>query len=229
MNLQTFCGADVIPRTSAEDAIELLYILPSIPLIITREKIGSEETANQIYDFIHGEKRQIDMIVFGSFSRDPNVFAVADENNWNQAVERAVKILGVSKETLEQRAVPDYVPVPIDHFLNLQSTCCDVFIRIKKAPGEFQFIKRIHAMDHFNRDLIQKYANQGLKDFYIPKERWRTSPTLCPISSSKKWKILLRFNPSRPKLKCSVKLFKLLPKKSSDSDSRRRRFSSLRA
>lgn len=212
MNLQTFCGADVIPRGSAEEAIELLRILPGVPLVITREKIGSEETAKDIYQFIKEEDYQIEMIVFGKFAMDEKIAVVSNDSNWNQAIEHAARILGVSKETLEQRAVPDYIPVPISHFYNLESSCCDVFIRIKKAPGEFQFIKRIHALDQFQRDIIQKYANQGLKNFYIPKDEMENFTNFMSNQLFQRMEDIISVQPLEAQIKVLGETFQIAAK-----------------
>ena len=45
-----------------------------------------------------------------------------------------------------------------------------IYIRIKKNISEFEYIKRIHAQDRFDREAIDKYENQGLKNFYIPRD-----------------------------------------------------------
>jgi hypothetical protein len=67
-----------------------------------------------------------------------------------------------------------YLPIPVTYFLNIQETSmgCDVFIRVKKSEGEFQYIKRLNSNDSFNRGEIEKYISQGLKEFFIPKEHF---------------------------------------------------------
>jgi hypothetical protein len=52
LNLNTFVGTDVIHRKNADDTIELLRILPQVGLVITQAKVGTEETALKIYQFI---------------------------------------------------------------------------------------------------------------------------------------------------------------------------------
>jgi HD-GYP domain-containing protein (c-di-GMP phosphodiesterase class II) len=38
---------------------------------------------------------------------------------------------------------------------------------------DYQFIKRIHSGDSFERESIEKYINQGLKEFYIPHDDYK--------------------------------------------------------
>jgi len=59
----------------------------------------------------------------------------------------------------------------VTYFLNLDSSCCDVFIRIAKSENDFQFVKRIHRGDTFSKMVISRYIDQNLKYFYIPTEQ----------------------------------------------------------
>jgi hypothetical protein len=52
INLNTFIGTNVIHRTNAEDTLSLLKILPQISLIITQAKVGDEETALEIHQYL---------------------------------------------------------------------------------------------------------------------------------------------------------------------------------
>ncbi|EQC49673.1 hypothetical protein, partial [Bacteriovorax sp. DB6_IX] len=40
-----------------------------------------------------------------------------------------------------------------------------------------QFVKRIHQGDIFSQEVIKKYCDQGLKNFYIPKEQQKNFTT----------------------------------------------------
>jgi HD-GYP domain-containing protein (c-di-GMP phosphodiesterase class II) len=62
------------------------------------------------------------------------------------------------------------IPNSIYYFYDIQKTPCDVFIRIKKGPNEYQFVKRIHSKDVFDKSIIKKYEEQGLKEFFISKD-----------------------------------------------------------
>ena len=52
VNLTSYLGVDLIQRKNAHDTTSLLAILPSIDLIITNFKIGDEETANMINNYL---------------------------------------------------------------------------------------------------------------------------------------------------------------------------------
>ncbi|MBT5093636.1 MAG: hypothetical protein HOM21_05315 [Halobacteriovoraceae bacterium] len=172
LNLSTYVGAEVIPRDSATDALELLKILPSVDLIITKDKIGSEPSAKMILDFIKESNSDSGLIILGEAPSGAAKLAVtiADGNDYDAVVKASAKLLGVTPESLSKQVRPDFIPVPVEFFLPLKTTCCDVFIRIKKDAAEFQFVKRIHSGDTFSKKAINKYIEQGLKEFYIPQE-----------------------------------------------------------
>ncbi len=172
INLTTYVGAEVIPRKNAQDAIDLLRILPTIDLIICGEKVGAEETAREIALFLKDEGRETSLIVLGALPPEAASFGVQVENpkNWEAVIQLSTKILGVTPKMLEDKILPDYIPIPIYYFYPLDMSCCDVFIRIRKTADEFQFIKRIHSGDAYSKDMVRKYDEQGLKFFYIPRE-----------------------------------------------------------
>lgn len=172
LNLSTYVGVEVIPRPNAQEAIDLLNLLPNVDLIITQEKTGAETTAETLADYIKENGREINLIVLGELPSNAKEIGVGIPNpkDWEKVIEISTKILGVSPKALKEKIIPDYVPVPVHYFLPLDFSCCDVFIRIRKSAEEYQFVKRIHAGDAYSKDMVRKYQEQGLKSFYIPKD-----------------------------------------------------------
>lgn len=171
LNLTTFVGTDVIFRQTADDALALLKILPQVSLIITKAKVGEEETAIKIYNFIKNECLHTSLIVLGECPALANeILCLQEPVSWEILIKQAAQHLGVTIQDAVNKVRPDYLPVGLHYFYDIQKTPCDVYIRIKKGPNEYQFVKRIHSKDHFDRDLIAKYEEQGLKEFYIPKD-----------------------------------------------------------
>jgi HD-GYP domain-containing protein (c-di-GMP phosphodiesterase class II) len=172
INLKTFVGAEVIPRSNSSEVIDLLNILPNVDLIITQPSVQDDQTAHEILDYITQSNLEVGLIINGQTDIKPNenLVVIEEENNWEEIISTAAKILGVTQETLDKRVLPEYIPIEIHYFLPLDTSCCDVFIRIKKSPTEYQFIKRIHSGDTYSKSLVQKYIEQGLKFFYVPKD-----------------------------------------------------------
>lgn len=176
VNLTTYLGVDLIQRKNAQDALSLLAILPTIDLIITTNKVGDEKTADILSQYIDSNKLDTGLIVTGSSAVSHNDFTIniANAKDWEQVVHAAAKILGINENVLAKKAVPDYIPVPVRYFLNLDHVNCDVFIRIKKSPTEYQYVKRIHNGDTFSKDSIKRYMEQGLENFHIAKDSYKS-------------------------------------------------------
>lgn len=158
-------------RDNAEDALALLKILPQITLIITESKIGQEETAKKIANYIDSASLNANIIVLGdSEGLGDRVSCLKRPVSWELLVKEATVQLGLTVHGVINKITPEYVPVATHYFYDIQNTPCDVFIRIKKGPSEYQYVKRIHSKDSFNKEVIQKYEAQGLNEFYIEKD-----------------------------------------------------------
>lgn len=171
LNLNTFVGTDVVLRTGADDAIALLKILPQISLLITRAKVGGDETAVKIHQFMKNEGLGTTMIILGECPQlADQVLCLQEPVSWEILIRQAAQALGVSLQDISQRVKPDYLPIGLHFFRDIEKTPCDVYIRIKKGPHEYQFVKRIHSKDTFDVETIKKYEEQGLKEFFVSKD-----------------------------------------------------------
>ncbi len=187
LNLNTFAGTDVIVRKDAEDAIALLRILPTIALIVCRSHVEKEATALKLHGFANAEGLEIPFIVLGM---DPEMadkaVCLPEPVNWEKLVQQAAKFLGVTPQDLAKKVRPDFVAVGLHYFYDITEVPCDVFIRIKKAPGDFQFVKRIHSKDVFDANTIKKYEDQGLQEFHIQRDYQQYFTTFVTNSLVKK-------------------------------------------
>lgn len=170
LNLQTFVGTDVIHRENAQDTVALLKILPQISLIITRANVDQEMSAKAIHHYLKSEGLNIPLIVLGACPEIAHeVLCLEDPISWEIVIKEAAKRLGVPLDTTI-KVKADYVPVSIRFFYEISRTPCDVFIRIKKGKDDFQYVKRIHQKDTFDKETILKYEEQGLQEFYVPAD-----------------------------------------------------------
>lgn len=175
VNLTTYLGVDLIQRKNAQETLSLLAILPNVDLIITTLKVIDEPTAEILSHYIVNNKLETGLIVLGSDQKAKNDFTIniANPKDWEKVIQSSAKVLGISEDVLSQKAVPDYIAVPVRYFLNLDNVNCDVFIRIKKSPTEYQYVKRIHNGDTFSKESIKRYLEQGLENFHIAKEFYK--------------------------------------------------------
>jgi hypothetical protein len=171
LNLSNMLSTNIIVRRNAEDAINLLAILPTMDLIVVRNKVESETTAIILAQYLKTQNLEIPMIVLGDEPLIKDSYLVLqDPVNIHNLLSNASKLLGFDENIYQNKAVPDFFPIDAKYFLNITETPCDVYIRIKKSPTEYQYVKRIHVKDTFGRTDIEKYMAQGLKEFYVPKD-----------------------------------------------------------
>lgn len=175
VNLTTYLGVDLIQRKNAQEALNLLSILPNVDLIITTVKIQDELTSEILSHYILSNKLETGLIVLGTDQKSKNDFTIniVNPKDWEQVIHASAKVLGINENVLAKKAVPDYIAVPVRYFLNLDNVNCDVFIRIKKSPTEYQFVKRIHNGDTFSKESIKRYLEQGLENFHVSKESYK--------------------------------------------------------
>lgn len=171
LNLITFVGTDVIIRKSGDDTIELLKILPQVGLVISKNKVGTEETALKIGEFIRESGLNTHLIVLGECPALSNEFLCLQEPiSWEILIKQAAHHLGVTVQDAISKVKPDFLPIGLHYFFDIQKSPCDIYIRIKKGPSDYQYVKRIHSKDTFDKAAIQKYEDQGLVEFFIPKD-----------------------------------------------------------
>jgi len=171
LNLTTYSATDIVDRNNAKDTIELLAILPTINLIIAKNNIGDENTAEDIYDYLQDNNLDIPLIVLGDCPEiSHETLCLKSPTDWEILIKHASKLLGITEEEVKKKVVPNHVPIKLTYFYEIDHTPCEIYIRIKKGPGEFEFIKRLHAQDNFAATDIDKYEAQGLTELYIPKD-----------------------------------------------------------
>lgn len=175
INLKAFAGVEVIDKSNAEDAIALLELLPSIDIVICKEILAGSNAASQIASYIVKQKLDTTLIILGKCPEEVSgiehvAISVPKENDWEEVVRLVTKTLGIDIQEVAARNASQYISIPSHYFLSLTHTCCDVYIRIKKGPTNFQYVKRIHSGDNFESSKVIKYIDQGLENFYIPSE-----------------------------------------------------------
>ena len=174
LNLIKMIGSDVIEMNSSKEAIDLLKILPEMDLIICREVIKNDKTGLNLTEYLTLQKSTTPLLIIGNkISAYDYLFVIEANAQWKNIVEKATTLLNMGS-TNPVQGLPEYVPVSIYYFMNINTLIsgCDVFIRVKKNDNEFQYVKRLHANDHFSREDILRYQEGGLNDFFIAKENF---------------------------------------------------------
>lgn len=170
INLKTFTNTEVIHRKDSQDVIELLSILPSFDLIITRAKVGEDYTAINIINYLKQNEIEIDLIIIGDCPEyKEDYLTLRADVKWEELIETASSLLGVNYEEVKKTIKADYIPVDIDYFYEITESPCDVHIRIKKN-GTYDYVKRLYSSDTFDKNDIDNYKSNNISKFYIHKD-----------------------------------------------------------
>jgi response regulator RpfG family c-di-GMP phosphodiesterase len=165
INLVGNLGVELINLKNASEYLVFTDPLPNTDLIICQKNIAEEDSADIIQKHIADKQRETKLLVIDSKQQDPQ--------SWKKIIESATQLLAATPAILLSDITPDYIPVPIKYFENISEVNCEVSIRIKKTPSEYQFVKRFHKGDSVSLDAINHYKDLGLTHFYIPKEQHR--------------------------------------------------------
>jgi hypothetical protein len=169
--LEAFVGTEVIHQLNAEDAIGLLKILPEVRLIITRAQVGDENTALKIFNYIADQGLPISLIVLGdSEELKDDVHCLKDPLNLDTLIHHVTEYISNGTDEHPYTNQKDYIPFPLHYFYDISKAPCDVFIRIKKDAHQFKFYKRMNAKESFDRWVLERYHDNGLREFYIQNE-----------------------------------------------------------
>lgn len=148
-----------------------LRIDPRPHLIVCREPEEDKNLPLKIGTALIREGIDIPSIIFAK--EDPKLntqysFYPIDSYTGANIIEVVLKSLDPNKENRIED-IPDYVPFPMHYFFNLSSFESDIFIKLKKRDQD-QYVKRINALEEFDKASLLKYKQSGMEELYIPKE-----------------------------------------------------------
>lgn len=170
LNLKTYTSTEVIQRNDADQVIELLNILPSIDLIITRANIKDEQTAIKIIKHLKDNDLSIDVLIIGQCPEFKEEYlTLKDDLKWEELVENASNILGINYEEVKKNRQQSFLPIDINYFFEINESPCDIYIRLKKDDS-YEYVKRLYSNDKFEKEDIDRYIDNGLTKLYVHKD-----------------------------------------------------------
>jgi hypothetical protein len=82
-----------------------------------------------------------------------------------------LKLLSIERDQLHLIRNSGFLSFPIRNFYLLDHAPCDLFLKIDRQ-GKSQFVKRVHANDRIESQVLKKYADQGVKELFLPSGEW---------------------------------------------------------
>jgi hypothetical protein len=170
--LKKFANIEPFPRDDAEDAINLLKIIPGISLIITKNKIGNEETAKDLWEYIKKNNLPTKLVVNGPVNEnlDASHFVVHTEGDYEQILFNSFKVLNIPMAEISKKNITNYNPVRTSLFKYLDFIPADTFLKLKKPDGSIYYLRCYHQGDNDKVSSIESYLSQGVVNFYIHEE-----------------------------------------------------------
>jgi len=169
LNIVQKLSYEVIERDDAKDALAFMQILPDIRIIVTKDKVGGENSAKLIADYLAQSGRSsVQLFVIGpDFNEEHDFCHVLPENtNPEQLVELLVKKRKIKGQSI---AVEGHMPVPIKSLKYLGLYPCDIYLTMKKE-GKLNFLKCFNAKESVVSDDVEKYILKGIEKVFIKDE-----------------------------------------------------------
>lgn len=162
-----------------ENVVDCMRVVSTFDydMLISIDKIKDSEdrvieVAKDLLNLAVEANPKIPVIVLGNVELSFGNITLAKPDIDLQDLGRLViKGLNISKEDLDFIKMPDYVGIPIQNFYQLNNPCADIYIRIKKQDGD-QFVKRINAEEQMDKEVVKKYENMNLTEFFVKKEHY---------------------------------------------------------
>jgi hypothetical protein len=171
INLNAYIGTNVIEHDDAGSVLNLLSILPEVDLIITREKINGESTAEKIINYVDGRELLIPVIVLGEMESDYNfISTLADPKNWQQVVKTSAKHLGVTPEQMAERITPEFFAVPTYYFQYVDKTVTDLFMKVINDEQKVHYVKKLWEGDFVEKEFLDDLHSKGLQYLHTNDE-----------------------------------------------------------
>jgi response regulator RpfG family c-di-GMP phosphodiesterase len=169
LNLTTWLGLETITKKKAEFAIKLLESgSEDIRLIIVRTKIGKEDSARDIINFLRTKNLNIPVITIGpGQSIEGGIAHVANSLQLKPLIQASAKALGITAKEMMNKVVPDYFPIPIVYFKVLKRSVCPVYSQDIDNPKKYHM--RIEKLVDFNEIIISKMIEEGVDFLYVNK------------------------------------------------------------
>jgi hypothetical protein len=169
LNLEVYTGTNVICKSSIEEALKVLRVLPEINLILALDdQVGS---MNPLLENL--EEQDLRVPIISSFEKQLGselVKPLRDDFDLTEIIKTASDNLGIKKADLVRKIMPDFFPVSIDSFKYLDKCVCDLYIKLKKSDGSFRYVKRMNAGDVIDEETIHRYILKKVEKLYILKD-----------------------------------------------------------
>ena len=167
VNLEVYTGTNVTVKRNCDEAIELLDLHPNIDVVISLCMLENIDSGAIIYQHLVENDMDTPLIVIGKKSDLPSeIPQVEGCYDFKQLVRTVAQVLEITAKDMAVLNVPEYYPIPIKLFYNIQEVPCDVFFKIKKSMVESDYLKIFFRGDAPSPG-VKKYIDEGVHFLYV--------------------------------------------------------------
>lgn len=167
LNLFTWLALETSVVPDASSALKLLGAPEgkNFGLIIVRAVIGKEEAAKEVVNYLKAQNRHVPVIVIGPGKEVPGSFAhMANSLQLKTMIQSAARALGITAQSMTNKEVPDYFPIPISFFQILKRSVCKVYVK-----RESSYALLFEKLKDFDTEEIRKLVSAGVETLYVNK------------------------------------------------------------
>lgn len=164
LNLFTWLALETVVAHDAAGAMKVLGAPEGkhVNLIIVRAKIGKENSALELMNFLQAKSLPLPVIVIGPGKEVPGSFAhMANSLQLKTMIQGAAKALGITAQAMSEKVVPDFFPIPITFFSTLRRAVCPVYGKDKNLL--------IDKNKDIPADLVKKLETSGVTELFVSK------------------------------------------------------------
>ena len=170
LNLATWLGLEIVGKKRAEFAINYLNEEKPVSLIIVRNTIGKEASANSLIDFVQQRKLNIPIIVMGQSSHPLKMGFSAHIRNsleLKPLIQACAKALNITAQEMAKKTVPNFFPIPILYFKEIKRSVCPVYSQDFETQ---EYVKRSEANIDFDPSFINTLIEEGVDLLFVNKQ-----------------------------------------------------------
>lgn len=172
LNLATWLGLEIVGKKRAEFAINYLNEEKGkeVKLIIVRNVIGKEASANTLIDYMQQQGLNIPIIVIGNSTHPlkPGYDAhIKNSLELKPLIQACAKTLQITAQQMAQKIVPDYFPIPILYFKEIRRSVCPVYSQDFETE---EYLQRCEANIDFDPAFINQLVEEGVNYLYVNRK-----------------------------------------------------------
>ena len=170
LNLEVYVGTNVTVKTNLEESLKLLELNPNFNIIIVLALIDGADAAQAIYDHCQSSGVEAPIVVIGVQSdvSKEDVSVLPASFNVRALVRSVAKLLGITAKDMLESQVPDFYPIPIKLFYNMNKLPCQVYYRVRKNKTESDYIL-IGKKGESLETGVRKYLDEGVNALFVDK------------------------------------------------------------